>query len=191
VKAIAELLERGSLTLAIAESCTGGLISKRITDFPGSSTFFRGGVIAYADQVKTQLLGVDERVLAESGAVSETVAIQMARGVADRLNSDIGVGITGIAGPRGGTFEKPVGTVSFAVTAGARVAVLPCCHDLDTGETGRLTGWVDGPLAVDIVRATALTQQGYRIWTQAIPGDITVKNRLLLGAPRLSSRADV
>jgi len=77
------------------------------------------------------------------------------------------------------------------VTAGARVAVLPCCHDLDTGETGRLTGWVDGPLAVDIVRATALTQQGYRIWTQAIPGDITVKNRLLLGAPRLSSRADV
>ncbi len=123
VKAIAELLERGSLTLAIAESCTGGLISKRITDFPGSSTFFRGGVIAYADQVKTQLLGVDERVLAESGAVSETVAIQMARGVADRLNSDIGVGITGIAGPRGGTFEKPVGTVSFAVTEGARVRV--------------------------------------------------------------------
>ncbi len=78
-----------------------------------------------------------------------------------------------------------------AVTAGARVAVLPCCHDLDTGETGRLTGWVDGPLAVDIVRATALTQQGYRIWTQAIPGDITVKNRLLLGAPCLSGRADV
>jgi hypothetical protein len=70
-----------------------------------------------------------------------------------------------------------------AVAARARVAVLPCCHNLDTGETGRLTGWVDGPLAVDIARATALTQQGYRIWTQAIPSDITVKNRLLLGAP--------
>ncbi|MBD94130.1 MAG: methyltransferase domain-containing protein [Acidobacteria bacterium] len=86
-----------------------------------------------------------------------------------------------------------------AVAARARVAVLPCCHDLDTGETGRLTGWIDGPLAVDIVRATALTRQGYRIWTQAIPDDITVKNRLLLGAPASAagtlrpgrSRADV
>ena len=86
-----------------------------------------------------------------------------------------------------------------AVAARARVAVLPCCHDLDTGETGRLTAWIDGPLAVDIVRATALTRQGYRIWTQAIPDDITVKNRLLLGAPASAagtlrpgrSRADV
>jgi hypothetical protein len=77
-----------------------------------------------------------------------------------------------------------------AVAARARVAVLPCCHDLDTGETGRLTGWVDGPLAVDILRATALTQQGYRIWTQAIPADITVKNRLLLGAPASAPLGD-
>jgi len=70
-----------------------------------------------------------------------------------------------------------------AVAAHARVAVLPCCHDLDTAETGRLTGWVDGPLAADIVRATRLTQQGYRVWTQTIPADITKKNRLLIGAP--------
>lgn len=73
--------------------------------------------------------------------------------------------------------------LSRAVAARARVAVLPCCHDVTSGDTGGLSGWVDGPVAVDIVRAIRLTQRGYRIWTQAIPGDITPKNRLLLGAP--------
>ena len=71
-----------------------------------------------------------------------------------------------------------------AVAARARVAVLPCCHDLASCDTGALSGWVEGPVAIDIVRAMRLTQQGYRIWTQAIPADITPKNRLLLGAPR-------
>ena len=70
-----------------------------------------------------------------------------------------------------------------AVAAHARVAVLPCCHDLASGDAGGLSGWVDGPVAIDIVRALRLTQRGYRIWTQAIPADITPKNRLLLGAP--------
>jgi len=70
-----------------------------------------------------------------------------------------------------------------AVAAHARVAVLPCCHDLASGDAGGLSGWVDGPVAIDIVRAMRLAQQGYRIWTQAIPADITPKNRLLLGAP--------
>jgi hypothetical protein len=73
--------------------------------------------------------------------------------------------------------------LSRAVAAHARVAVLPCCHDLASGDAGGLSGWVDGPVAIDIVRAMRLTQQGYRIWTQAIPADITPKNRLLLGAP--------
>jgi hypothetical protein len=71
-----------------------------------------------------------------------------------------------------------------ATAARARVAVLPCCHDLDVNDAGDLAGWVDGPLAVDIVRAMRLRQQGYRIWTQSIPREITPKNRLLLGAPR-------
>jgi hypothetical protein len=71
-----------------------------------------------------------------------------------------------------------------AVAAQARVAVLPCCHDLAAGDTGQLDGWVDGAAAIDIVRAMRLTQQGYRVWTQVIPADITVKNRLLLGTPR-------
>jgi hypothetical protein len=72
-----------------------------------------------------------------------------------------------------------------AVAARARVAVLPCCHDLGRGDTGQLSGWVDGPLAIDIQRATRLTQQGYRIWTHTLPAEITAKNRLLLGAPLL------
>jgi hypothetical protein len=74
--------------------------------------------------------------------------------------------------------------LSRAVAARARVAVLPCCHDLEASDTGDLSGWVDGPLAIDIMRARRLTQAGYRIWTQSIPADITPKNRLLMGAPR-------
>lgn len=115
VEAVADVLTGEAHTLAVAESCTGGLVAKRITDFPGSSIFFRGGVIAYADHVKLDLLGVEEAVLVENGAVSEAVAVGMARGVADLLDTDVGVGVTGIAGPSGGTPEKPVGTVWVAV----------------------------------------------------------------------------
>ena len=121
VEAIADLLTSGSLTLAIAESCTGGLISKRITDRSGSSVYFRGGVIAYADRIKVEMLGVEGDVLADHGAVSELVAVAMARGVAEHLDTDVGVGITGIAGPGGGTPEKPVGTVWFAVSHQGRI----------------------------------------------------------------------
>ncbi len=117
VEAVADVLTGGSHTLAVAESCTGGLMAKRITDFPGSSAYFRGGVIAYADHVKLELLGVEEAVLVESGAVSEPVAAGMARGVANLLNADVGVGVTGIAGPGGGAPDKPVGTVWIAVAA--------------------------------------------------------------------------
>ena len=121
VEAVAHVLTSQSHTLAVAESCTGGLMAKRITDFPGSSNYFRGGVIAYADRVKLDLLGIEEGLLAESGAVSEAVAAGMARGVADLLDTDVGVGVTGIAGPAGGTGEKPVGTVWFAVAVKGRV----------------------------------------------------------------------
>ncbi len=115
VEAVADVLTKESHTLAVAESCTGGLMAKRFTDLPGSSNFFRGGVVAYADRVKLEVLGVEETVLVERGAVSEAVAVGMARGVADLLDTDVGVGVTGIAGPGGGTPEKPVGTVWFAV----------------------------------------------------------------------------
>jgi nicotinamide-nucleotide amidase len=121
VEAVADVLTSESYTLAVAESCTGGLVAKRITDLPGSSIYFRGGVIAYADRVKLNLLGVEEAVLVERGAVSEAVAAGMARGVADLLDTDVGVGVTGIAGPGGGTPEKPAGTVWFAVALKGRV----------------------------------------------------------------------
>jgi nicotinamide-nucleotide amidase len=121
VESVAHILTSESQTLAVAESCTGGLVAKRITDLPGSSSYFRGGVIAYADRVKLEVLGVEEAVLSENGAVSEAVAAGMARGVADLLDADVGVGVTGIAGPDGGTPEKPVGTVWFAVSMKGRV----------------------------------------------------------------------
>ena len=121
VGAIADILTSAAQTLAVAESCTGGLMAKRITDSPGSSSYFRGGVIAYADQVKIELLDVEEAALLENGAVSEGVAAGMARGVANRLGTDVGVGITGIAGPAGGTAAKPVGTVWFAVASQGQV----------------------------------------------------------------------
>lgn len=101
--------------LATAESCTGGLLASRLTDVPGSSEYFDLGVIAYADWAKTKLLGVDARAVAAHGAVSEPVARALAAGARDRGAAEVGVGITGIAGPSGGSELKPVGTVLIAV----------------------------------------------------------------------------
>jgi PncC family amidohydrolase len=98
-------------TVATAESCTGGLIGAAITATPGSSTVFHGGIIAYHNSVKTDQLGVEQAALDELGAVSEVVAIQMAKGCRERLNVDMAVSVTGVAGPGGGSIEKPVGTV--------------------------------------------------------------------------------
>ena len=109
------LLRAGGQTIGVAESCTGGLLGGRITDVPGSSEVFRGGIIAYDNSVKISQLDVPETMLREHGAVSEPVALAMAEGVRRRLSVSVGVGITGIAGPGGGTPEKPVGTVCLAV----------------------------------------------------------------------------
>jgi len=99
------------LTLATAESCTGGLLADRLTNISGSSNYFLGGVVSYAYSAKETLLGVDRALLERDGAVSETVACQMAEGVRTRLNADVGIGITGVAGPGGGSADKPVGLV--------------------------------------------------------------------------------
>ncbi|MBI5235199.1 MAG: CinA family protein [Deltaproteobacteria bacterium] len=108
------LLDNG-LTLAVAESCTGGLLSNLITNAPGSSRYFIGGVVAYDNKVKTRLLGVQETTLERYGAVSMETAVEMAVGARGLLKSDISVGITGIAGPDGGSPDKPAGTVCVAV----------------------------------------------------------------------------
>jgi nicotinamide-nucleotide amidase len=108
---VLDLCRPRGLTLGTAESCTGGLVAARLTSVPGSSEIFRGSVVAYANEVKERALGVPSELIAEHGAVSAEVAAAMAGGVRERLGVDIGVAVTGVAGPGGGTDEKPVGLV--------------------------------------------------------------------------------
>lgn len=110
------LCERG-LTIATAESCTGGLLGKRITDISGSSSCYLGGAITYSNEMKMKMLGVGEQTLRDFGAVSAETAIEMARGVRELTGADIGISTTGVAGPDGGSEEKPVGTVYIGLSA--------------------------------------------------------------------------
>ena len=112
---VGDLLRAGAWTVAAAESCTGGLLTSRLTDVPGSSAYVDCGLICYSNGAKTEWLGVSEALIAEHGAVSEPVALAMANGVRTRAGTRVGIGVTGIAGPGGGTVEKPVGTVAVAV----------------------------------------------------------------------------
>lgn len=109
------LMREQGLTLAVAESCTGGLLGHRLTNVPGSSAYVRLGVVAYANEVKTSVLGVPADMLVQHGAVSASVAASMAEGVRDLAQSHLGIGLTGIAGPGGGSTEKPVGLVYLAL----------------------------------------------------------------------------
>lgn len=113
-----DLLRQRSWTLAVAESCTGGLVGQRVTAIPGASAVFAGGVIAYANDVKVRQLAVPEPILEAHGAVSEEAALAMARGVRDQFSTDAAIAVTGVAGPDGGTPDKPVGTVWMAALAG-------------------------------------------------------------------------
>jgi nicotinamide-nucleotide amidase len=108
---VGHLLLEKNLSISVAESCTGGLIGHRLTSVPGSSSYFHGGVVVYSNQSKVDLLRVDPRTLETHGAVSERTVEEMARGVKDRIKTDLGLAVTGIAGPDGGTRQKPVGTV--------------------------------------------------------------------------------
>ena len=120
---VGDLLRERKLTIAVAESCTGGLLMSRLTDVPGSSDYVERGVVCYSNRAKTELAGVPEALIAEHGAVSEPVAQAMAEGIRARARASIGVGITGIAGPGGGTPQKPVGTVAIAVVNGDETRV--------------------------------------------------------------------
>jgi nicotinamide-nucleotide amidase len=119
-RVVGDLLVEHGFRIALAESCTGGLITSRLTDVAGSSRYVRHSVVAYSNDAKTGLLGVAPELLAEHGAVSEPVALAMADGIRAQAGVEVGVGVTGIAGPGGGSPEKPVGTVAIAaVTAAA------------------------------------------------------------------------
>jgi len=120
------ILRTKTLTIAVAESCSGGRLGDLLTNVPGSSDYFMGGVISYTNRAKVELLGVSEKSLAQKGAVSEEVARHMAAGVRRVLHADIGVGITGIAGPTGGTPRKPVGLVYIAVVSGKGTVCSKC-----------------------------------------------------------------
>src|SRR6185295_16345117 len=115
---VGDLLRQHMLTIAVAESCTGGLLASRLTDVPGSSDYVERGVVCYSNRSKVELLGVPEAHILEHGAVSEPIARAMAEGIVARSGTSIGIGVTGIAGPTGGTPDKPVGTVAVAVTVG-------------------------------------------------------------------------
>jgi PncC family amidohydrolase len=117
ISTIAHLMIKDALTLATAESCTGGLVADQITNLSGSSAFFVGGFVTYADKAKEKLLGVRPETLLAHGAVSEETAREMAQGARQKLNADIAIAVTGIAGPTGGTPEKPVGLVYLALSA--------------------------------------------------------------------------
>lgn len=110
------LLEK-NLTVAVAESCTGGLVSSRLTDISGSSAYIKLNLITYSNDAKVKMLGVSPQTLEAFGAVSEEVAVQMASGIRKLAATDIGMGITGIAGPTGGTPQKPVGLVYVGITS--------------------------------------------------------------------------
>jgi len=114
---VGRLLAESKLKLAVAESCTGGLLGHRITNVPGSSDYFEGGVVAYSYEAKERLLGVHHDTLYEHGAVSAETAMEMARGVRRALGADIGLAVTGIAGPGGGMPGKPVGLVYIALSS--------------------------------------------------------------------------
>lgn len=121
--AVGRLLAARKLTIACAESCTGGLLSGRLTAVPGSSAYVMGGVVSYTNEVKVSHLGVKQATLDAVGAVSQETAGEMAEGIRHNMHTDIGVGITGIAGPGGATANKPVGLVYISV-AGARGTVV-------------------------------------------------------------------
>jgi len=145
---VGKMLREGKVTLAVAESCTGGLLGYRITRIAGSSDYFLGGVISYANEVKRDVLGVKEEDLERYGAVSEQVARQMAEGVRKVIKADLGVGVTGIAGPGGGTAEKPVGLVYIALATPQETI---CQRNVFPGDR-EMVRWRSSQAALDMVR---------------------------------------
>jgi nicotinamide-nucleotide amidase len=165
---VGRLLAKHALTVGVAESCTGGLIAQRITDNPGASAYFLGGVVAYANAAKRDLLGVSEADLAEHGAVSDPVVRAMAEGVRQHFGTDFGIATTGISGPGGGSEEKPVGLVHVALASGdgtethAEAFVFPLDRTRHRALTAQLAlDWLRRKLAGhELVGPTLLRRSG-------------------------------
>jgi len=136
---IVRLLRDSGQTVAVAESCTGGLVAHKLTNVPGASAVFNAGVVSYSNQAKIGFLGVPQEILVTNGAVSEVVAGLMAEGIRARTDSTFGLGITGIAGPSGGTPEKPVGTVFIGLSTASRTVVAKQFNPLDRESFKQLT----------------------------------------------------
>ena len=119
---LSEILVANGLTISVAESCTGGSLSHAIASIPGASSYFDCGYITYSNQSKTEMLGVDIQAIKTYGAVSEEVALEMVIGLANKSHSDVVISITGVAGPTGGTPEKPVGTVCFGFSCNGKTS---------------------------------------------------------------------
>jgi nicotinamide-nucleotide amidase len=151
-----QLLQIDGKILATAESCTGGLIGRKITSVPGSSEYFAGGVIAYSNGLKKKFLGVDPALLVRHGAVSPEVAKAMADSIRARTTADIGLAVTGIAGPAGGTPEKPVGTVFIGFSSQNKTIVTPCCFAGDRWQVQELAAVT----ALDLTRRFLLKNTG-------------------------------
>ena len=149
---VGELLLNQGKTLATAESCSGGLIGHKITSVPGSSGYFPGGVIAYSNDLKEKLLGVDPALLATYGAVSSAVARAMADGIRSKTAADIGLSVTGIAGPAGSTLEKPVGTVFIGLSTPDETIDIHCRFPGDRWQVQELTAVT----ALDLIRRLLL-----------------------------------
>jgi nicotinamide-nucleotide amidase len=159
---VGDLLREHRLTIALAESCTGGLLASRLTDVPGSSDYVDRGVVCYSNQAKIDLAGVPEAIIRSHGAVSEPVAQAMAEGIRLRAATNIGVGITGIAGPGGGTPEKPVGTVAIAVIADDQLRV----RTFQFIGSREMVKFQATQSALNMTRLMVLGQPGSREWSE-------------------------
>jgi len=162
---VGDLLRGRELTIAVAESCTGGLLMSRLTDVPGSSAYVDRGVVCYSNQSKTDLAAVPPSVIAEHGAVSEPVARAMAEGIRSRAGTSVGVGITGIAGPDGGSAEKPVGMVCISAAMEGEVRV----RTFQFLGSREMVKFQAAQSALNMTRLMVLQQPGSREWSEKQP----------------------
>ena len=145
---IASLLVQKKMTLAVAESCTGGLLSHRLTNIPGSSKYYECGIVSYSNRAKVEVLGISGAIIEEKGAVSEEVAREMALRIRELIETDLGISITGIAGPQGGSLKKPVGLVYVALSSSKSIQ---CRRFVFSGER-KLIKWKSAQAALNMLR---------------------------------------